>query len=858
MAGASAFIQQATSPPDTNQAKTVDNSIKSKVHYTAKDSIRLDLENEKVFLYGEAVVEYESTTMKAAYLEVNLKNHVVLAEGRLDTNRMLIGKPVVKEGDKSFTASKMLYNYQTKKGKIYEITTQEGDGKILGEAVKKDSTNTYYIEEGRYSTCSLDEPHFAIHAHKLKVIANDKIVTGPANLQVMGINTPLAIPFGLFPNKKGRASGILIPTYGESTNQGFFLRDGGYYFGFSDYADLALRSDVYSHGSWGAKAHSNYKVRYKYSGSVDFNFARTLIENTTMYNTSQDNFRITWSHVQDPKMNPSSRFSSSVNIATSNYNTYNSLRPSDYLGNTLQSNISWQKSFGSKPYNLSVNLSHIQSTIQKTVDLDLPQVTFNVSRISAARLLGMSESSGTTLLDKIGGNLSLEAKNHIHSGDSTLFKPQTIKKFQSGAHANLPISASFHSHLKTKSKIINGLNFFSLTPGIALNDNIVLSSSRERYFPHSSKTGRDTVITDTVPIIKNEWDYQTSLTLATKIYGTYTYRHLVIKQIHHVLTPTLQFVFHPDYSAPKWGYYKTVPTSANGTYQTYSPFQNTQYSIPVAGKQEGLTFSLNNNIEAKLRPKGDTATIDRKVSLIDNLAIASSYNAAADHFKWSLISITGQTSLFKRNKVILEAGTTLDPYLTGTDGQDIEKFEINHNNRIGHIANAKLSIGTNFKSKDKNAGKPVQSSKGSTEEREHIRLNPNSYVDFNLKWSLSLRYILRVDKSIVPNPYIIDDVTHLPNPVTLTDKITQTIGFSGDLNLTSKWKVVYNSGYDIQQHQFSYTSIGVFRDLHCWDMAFNWIPFGRLQSYSLDIKVKSAVLQDLKLSRRREWQDFAN
>ncbi|HEV7232552.1 MAG TPA: putative LPS assembly protein LptD [Bacteroidia bacterium] len=811
------------------------------------------MNNQKVYLFGNAVVEYENTVMKAAYLEVNFKTHVVLAEGRLDTAQKMIGKPVVKEGEKTFTARKMLYNYETKKGKIYEITTQEGDGKVLGEAVKKDSTNVYYIEDGRYSTCNLDEPHFAIHAHKLKVIANDKIVTGPANLQVMGINTPLAVPFGLFPNKRGRASGIIIPTYGESTNQGFFLRGGGYYFGISDFVDLALKGDIYSHGSWGLQAHSNYKVRYQYSGSLDLNFARTLIENTTSYNTSQDNFRIAWSHVQDPKLNPSSRFSASVNAATSNFNTYNSIRPSDYLGNTLQSNISWQKSFVGTPFNLSTNLRHSQNTLNKTVDLSLPDVTLSMNRISPFK---RADAVGETWYDKIGVSALVEGKNQVHTGDSILFKDKTIKKFQSGVHANVPVSMSLRTHLKTKSRVLNSLNFFSMTPSLTLNDNVFFSTSRERYYPHSIKTGRDTVIIDTVPIIRNAFDYSLSVSMATKIYGTYSYRHFFVKQIHHVITPIIAFVYHPDYSDARYGYYKTVQNSFSGTYQTYSVFQNGLFAPPPSGLQEGINMSLNNNLEAKLRPHSDTATVPAKpVSIFDNFSISSAYNAAAPHFKWSPISISAQTAILKK-KVTINAGTTLDPYMIGDDGNDIEKFEINHNNRIGHIANANLSIGTSIRSKDKNAGKPKQSSKGSPEELEHINLNPDAYVDFNLKWTLGVRYILSMNKSIVPNPYVMNDVTGLPNPVSVTNAVTQTFGFNGDVNLTQKWKVGFNSGYDVNKHNFSYTSINVYRDLHCWDMAFFWVPFGPRQSYSLDIKVKSAVLQDLKLSRKREWYDY--
>jgi hypothetical protein len=865
------ILPEFSDPPGMNQARnsytsgsntnfpaikdtTIDeNAIKAKVHYIAKDSIRLDMTNQKVYLYGDAVVEYEKTTMKAAYLEVDFKTHVVLAEGRMDSTRKLIGKPSVKEGDKSFTAIKMQYNYLTKKGKIYEIITQEGDGKILGEAVKKDSTDTYYIEDGRYSTCSLDDPHFAIHAQKLKVIANDKIVTGPAQLQVMGLNTPLMVPFGLFPNKKGRASGIIIPTYGESQNQGFFLQNGGYYFGINDNVDLALKGDIYSHGSWGLKAMSTYKVRYEYSGNISVSFARTLIENTTVFNTSQDNFKINWTHFQDTKANPSTSFSASVNAATSNYNNYNATRPSDYLSNTLQSNISWRKTFLGTPFNLSANLTHSQNTITKTVDLSLPDVVLSMNRITPFK---RSEDIGDKWYQKIGISGTMEGKNNLHSGDSTLFKSSSLNKFQNGIHTTVPISTTLRSHFRTSSRLINAINFFSITPNITVNDYLYSTITRERYTPGIANKDSGKVVIDTLPQFHNAYDYTVSAALSTKLYGLYTYHHSVLKAIHHVMTPTVSLVYKPDFSDNSYGYYKNVQTTAAGSYQSYTIFQNGIFGGPQAGLQKALVFGLNNNVEAKLRPKGDTATKDRIVHVLENFSINASYNAAALHFKWSPININGQTTLFKHMN--LNASSVIDPYIMGTDGKDIEKFEINHNDRIGRLTNANVSIGTTLKSKDKNGAKPKVSTKGSAEELEHINKNPNDYLDFNMRWSLSVNYVLSYSKVGAPDLSTISPITDFPSQALVTSTVTQTLRFNGDCNLTPKWKIGFNSGYDFTKNNVSYTSVTVYRDLHCWEMLFNWVPFGPRQSYSIDIKVKSAVLQDLKLSRKREWYDYTN
>jgi hypothetical protein len=825
-----------------------ENAIKAKVHYTAKDSIRLDMQDQKVYLYGDAVVEYESTVMKAAYLEVDFKTHVVLAEGKMDSTRMLIGKPTVKEGDKSFTAVKMKYNYLTKKGKIYEIITQEGDGKILGEAVKKDSTSTYFIENGRYSTCSLDDPHFAIHAFKLKVIANDKIVTGPAQLQVMGINTPLAVPFGLFPNKKGRSSGIIIPIYGESQNQGFFLQNGGYYFGINDNVDLALKGDIYSHGSYALKLNSTYKVRYEYSGSITLSYAKNLIENTTSYNTSQENYLIRWTHSQDSKSNPSSNFSADVNAASSNYNSYNATRPSDYLSNTLASNISWRKTFIGTPFNLSVNLRHSQNTINKMIDLSLPDVVLSMNRITPFK---RAEDLGDKWYQKIGISATVEGKNDLHAKDSALFRPTTLAKFQNGLHTTIPISMTLRTHLKTKSRVLNSLNFFSLTPNITLNDNLYSAITRERYYATGKDSG--TVVTDTVPHFRNAFDYTVSASLATKFYGLYSFRHSYVKAIHHVMTPTLSFVYKPDFGETRYGYYQNVQTTAHGSFQQYSIFQNGIFGGPTAGLQESMVFGLNNNLEAKVR----TDTADKKVGLIDNFNISSAYNTAALHFKWSSIVLTAQSSYFK-HKLNISASSAFDPYLMGTDGADIEKYEVNHNGRIARLTNAGLSVGTTFHSKDKNAGKPKVSTKGSAEELENINKHPEDYLDFNMRWSLSVNYIMNYARAGTPDPMSISRITDFPTRAIVTNTVTQSISIRGDVNITPKWKVGVNTNYDLNTRNLAYTNIMINRDLHCWEMVFNWVPVGQRQSYSIDIKVKSAVLQDLKLSRRRDWPDYTN
>ncbi|MFI5149099.1 MAG: putative LPS assembly protein LptD [Bacteroidia bacterium] len=848
------FYSKDKEKTDTNHVAEADNSLKSKVHYSAKDSIILALDSQKVYLYGDAVVDYESTTIHAAYMEVNFKTHIIVAEGKMDSNRVLVGKPVVKEGAKSFTARKIKYNTETKKGKIYEITTQEGDGKILGEAVKKDSTSTYFISDGRYSTCVLDDPHFAIHAKKLKVIADDKIITGPATLQVMGINTPLTVPFVFFPNKRGRSSGIILPTYGESVTQGFYLQNGGYYFGLSDKFDLALKGDIYSHGSYQLKTESNYRVRYQYSGMVGLIYARNIIQTGTTYNINEDDYHINWTHTQDPLANPSIRFTASVNAGTSNYNSINAIRPAEYLANTLQSNISWSKNFLGTPFSISANLRHTQNSHNHTVDLSLPDIVLTMNRINPFK---SNNTIGEKWYDKIGLSATVDLRNDYHSGDSTFLKGAFEKKLQNGIHTVIPITTTLRSHLHTRSRILNSLNYISLNPNLTITDNLYSTAINKKY-----ALIKDSAIvkTDTSLALKNEVDYVFSAGLTTKFYGRFLFKHGNVKAIQHIITPTVSFVYRPDFSENKYGYYKNVQTNTAGQYSTYSVFPSSLFGLPPSGLQEAVAFGLTNSLEAKLKARSDTAKDPfRYASILDNVAINSSYNAAAPHFKWSVISINASTILFKKinNPVTIAGTTTLDPYLMGADGADIEKFEINHNDRIARLTNANMSVGTSFKSRKK--PEPVKKTdKGSREERENILKHPEDYVDFNLKWTLNIQYSINYSRTGRPDPtYPVFIADYYTKPV-ITDVITQTIRFTGDFNLTPKWKIGFNTGYDLVKQSIAYTNINVHRDLHCWDMSFNWIPIGPRQSYSLDLKVKSALLQDLKLSRKKEWYDYTN
>ncbi|MCW3083781.1 MAG: hypothetical protein JWP12_1147 [Bacteroidetes bacterium] len=845
-AGTKTFAFAIDTVPKTAAVKATDTVVKKvptkaflddKVDYIASDSIITDLANKKAYLYNHAVVTYQDMTLKAGYIMIDFKSSTVYAYG-IDSAGKQVQRPDFQNKDGKYVAGSIAYNFETKKGKIKDVITQQDEGYIHGRDIKKDTGNVYYVAHGYYTTCDLEHPHYYIRANKIKVIPNDKIVTGPAMLYIADIPTPLAVPFGFFPNKKGRRSGILIPSYGESTNWGFFLKNGGFYFGGNEFVDMALTADVYSNGSFGGAARSSYKERYKFDGSVGVNFSRFINGDRELPGYSRQNdFAVRWTHNQDPKAHPNSRFSANVNVASSTYNKYNGsiaggTAGGSYLTNQLSSNISYSKTFVGTPFYFSANARHSQSTIARTVDISLPELNLSMNRVYPFK----NQSRTTnTWYDKIGVSATLNARNDIHSYDSTLFTNRTLGQMKNGAQLVVPVSTTF-----------NIFKFLTLTPSINGTSDIYFQTIRQRY-----NAERDTVLTDTVPGASVVSTFSISAALTTRLYGDYYFKTKHLKQIRHVATPTVTMSYRPDFGSPKFGYYKSVQTDSAGHQTQYSIYRDGIYGPPGSGKSGVVAFSLSNSLEAKRKMDSDSGAVYKKVSLIDNLGVAFSYNLAVKSFNWSTINVTGRTKLFK--KLDVNANAILNPYQTDSLGTAVDKFEW-ANGRIGRLVGASLSLGTSLKSKaattlnptNPNGPKPLTpapmpaTNNAVQDQLDYINSHPEAYVDFNVPWNLSVYY------------NIVYSMPGLPS----TAKTTQSLTFNGDLSLTKKWKVSLSSGYDFITRQPTLTSINVYRDLHCWEMRFNWVPFGFRQSFSVDISVKASVLKDLKLSRRKDWQDF--
>lgn len=810
--------------------------IDEKVTYSADDSMIIDKESKKAYLYNHAVVVYGDMKLTAGYIEIDFGKNMIYSKGIKDSLGKIVQRPVSEQAGEKFTAGEITYNFKTKKGKIKDVVTQQGEGYIHGGGIKKDSTNMFNVAHGKYTTCNLDHPHFYIGAKKIKVIPEDKIITGPAQLVIMDVPTPLAIPFGFFPNKKGRASGIIIPTYGNSTTMGYNLQNGGYYFGNNEHVDLALTGNGYTNGSYGLMALSNYKLRYQYNGVVNLKYYYNINGNPLFSTTTRgSNYSIVWRHTQDTKSHPGSSFSANVNMASALNNKYNGdVASGQYNTNTLQSNVSYSKRLGSN-FNFSANVMQSQNNIIQQTNYDLPNLALTMNRIYPFK---NDKRLGAHWYDKIGISATANAKNTLTRKDTTFSykvkvpstsetvndsitktKDSLMSKFKNGVQLNIPISTS-----------LNLFKYVIVNPAINTSTFLYPTTTQESY--NAAKKVIQTEIVNK-PGIAAQYSFSTGF--KTLLYGNYLFRSRRLKQIRHVITPAINLSYTPDFSESQYGYYKKVQDSMGIPHQ-YSMFQNGIFGGPSNGEQSLIGYSLNNTLEAKVKKQSDTGSVTKKVVLIQALTISGNYNAAAKLNKWSPISIAGRTQLFKLLNV--NGSATLNPYQINGEGQQIQKFEW-ANNKIGRLTAANLALSASFRSKKKTKPKTTNSL-AQSDELDYIRTHPNAYVDFNIPWILNVSYNFSYS-----------------NPGSLAQKnLTQAISFNGSLTVTKKWNISMTSGIDLKTNKPSTTSMSISRDLHCWQMLFTWVPFGLRQSYMLTLNVKSSLLQDLRIQRKGNWQDY--
>jgi hypothetical protein len=830
--------------------------IETTIKYSARDSMNLNLTRQLVDLYGDGKIVYGDIELNADRINVDYEIHEIQAEGSLDSLDNPVGEPVFKDGNDVYETEKMRYNFKSEKAIISGVVTQQGEGIMHGNVVKRDQKGDLYIDRAKYTTCNMPDPHFHIEASKLKLIPNDKIMVGPFHMRVSDIPLPIGWGFGMFPMPRTQSSGVLVPTFGEEKRRGFYLRDGGYYLALSDYIDLALTGEIYSKGSYGLSVASSYRKRYAYNGQFSFKYNRQKGIDEGDSSVIKD-FWVTWSH--SPQSKGSSRFSASLRAGSSSYNQNN---PSYYdvinnINQEFSSNVSYSKTLTGTPFNFGVSMRLQQNTGSGIVNLQLPDYSLTMNRIYPFK--GKSPTA-KNIFQKINFSWNMVGTNSMTNGSVSLpfnfdienrnpaydsiisFSPsnfsQVWERAQNGIQHTIPIS--------TSAKL---LKHFTFNPA---------TSFRETwYFKQLDYTWNDSlnvVRIDTTKKFSRLYTYNFSAGLNTRLYGTMYFKGDNIQAIRHVITPNISFGYSPDFSDEKYGYYQTVQVDSLGNTRKLSRYAGFVYGTPSQGESASMGISISNTLELKVRDKKDSANEFRKVPIFENFSLSTSYNFLADSFNLAPVRVTARTKLF-RKKLDINVNGTLDPYVYLLDSIYYDQSGNQHviqrrssrlawdeGKGLGQFSQASLSIGTSLnpeswenKTSDVDKEELTEPEKN---ELEYIEQNPDLYVDFNIPWNFRINYNVNYTKRGYEKA-----------------RITQTLRFSGDFSLTQKWKIGFSSGYDFQNNGFTQTNVSINRDLHCWQLSMTWIPFGRYQSYNVTIRAKSSLLQDLKLNRQRSWWD---
>ncbi|WP_235049492.1 putative LPS assembly protein LptD [Sphingobacterium paucimobilis] len=820
-----------------------ESGLETVVTIVANDSSWNEVSKNIIHLYKGAKVKYQEFELAADYIRLDRNTNILFASGMMDHNGKYVGRPVVLfPNDTPKAVDSLRYNYKSQEGKTFGIMTEVDGGFIQARVLRKNLYDEMSIFKGLYSTCDLPEPHTHFGIHITKGLVTDKqIIAGPSYLVVQNIPLKfIALPFGFFPKQDKKSSGFLFPSFGDDVARGFGLRDLGWYLTFNDYWDSELRGSFYSKGSWDASVRTNYMVNYKYSGGFNIRYASTKVgtEGASNYGSNKD-FNVTWNHTQRQEANPGTSFSASVNFGTASYfqNTgANSTYDYDQLTrNNMSSSISYGKVFADGKVNFTSSLSHRQDMASGKVDLELPTFALNVSTFNPFD--SKDRVGEQKWYQRITVGYSLQGRNSISTGDSILFKKEALKQFTNGFQHNIPVSLS-----------LNAFKYFQFNTSM---------NYTERWYLQTIRKGVDNELNgyvdvrDTVSGFRRAYDYSFSSGLSTKIYGMMSPKIGKIEAVRHVVTPSVNFNYRPDFSDPRFGFYKSF-IDQNGRLSEYSIFDGAIFGGPSSGRSMGIGFSVDNNIEAKVRTENDsTGKGTKKIPILQGLTFSGNYNFAADSLKLSTISFSGRTSLFKE-KINLNFNGTFDPYELDYRGQRIDRFTI-ESGKLARLTNFGLSFDYSFnpdaaKSRSGNIDSMRNSMPNMTKEQSEalsrISRDPNAFVDFNIPWNLAGSFSFQYNKEFDRD---------LRREVA---KYSATVQVHGDVNVTPKWKIQFNSGYDFKQKEVSMTRFSIYRDLHCWDMSVGWVPFGRYQSYNITIRAKASVLQDLKLTKRNSHYTY--
>jgi hypothetical protein len=832
------------------------------VEFTAKDSIILYGRNHAV-MYGGSKILYGDIDMTASQISMDMDSSQVHAIGVPDSVGDIIGNPVFKDNSGEYESQVMKYNFKTKRGYITNIVTEQGEGYLTGGVTKKTEDDEYYIKDGRYTTCDNHEhPHFYFQLTKAKVKPKKNVVTGPAYMVLEDLPLPIAVPFGYFPFSEKYQSGILVPTFGEDYNRGFYLRNGGYYLALGQYADLALTGEIYTRGSWGLTAQSSYTKRYKYSGSFSASYLTTITgeKGDPDYNKMK-NFQVIWSHSQNQKANPFLTFSASVNFSTTGYtrNSLNTYYTNAFTENTKSSSVNLTYKVPNSKWTISTTANVSQRTADSTITVSFPNLTISMSQTAPfkrKRAVGDEK-----WYEKIKVSYSGRFQNSLTAKQDEFLHKSLVKDWRNGMSHSVPIQATF-----------NVLKYFNITPNINVNDRMYTSKIKQQWDPNASAVVRDTTYG-----FYNVFDFNFGVSLSTKVYGFFKPLKFLgklsekLQMVRHVLTPTISFSAAPDFGAPFWGYfgnYEYVDAKGVTRKQQYNYFQHGIYGSAPSGKSGMISFNIANNLEAKIKSDNDSTGF-KKISLIENFTLSQSCNLAADSLKWSNLNTSIMLRLTKGFNLSLSA--TWDVYKYGLNESGtpvrINKLRLFNGGGWGRLSSTGTSFSYTFnndtfkRKKDKKNENPKpqgglnrNANNGDTDEEEQQGTGPstdleliNGYAKWECPWSLTVNYSLSYGYG-----------TFNYKKMEYNGKWTQNLSLNANIRPTQNWSLTASASYNFDTHKIAYMNCSISRQMHCFEMSASFVPVGPYKSYNFHIAVKSSILQDVKYDKHSSIYNGVN
>ncbi|MDV6166820.1 putative LPS assembly protein LptD [Flavobacterium sp. DG1-102-2] len=829
---------------DTNKKKT--NKLDATIRRNAEDYEKLDQVNGEIELYNKAELYYKDIELKSGIIKMKYNTNEIFAGRIKDSLGNYSQYPYFKQGTNVVEADSIHFNTKTKKARIWNSKTDQGEFRIKGEITKRENDSVYYIKGARFTTSkNIDNPEYYFYTDKIKFVPGKKVVVGVTNMWIADVPTPLALPFAFFPMSDKAESGLLIPTFGNNNRQGYFLQNGGYYFALSDYYDLAVTGDYYTNGSYGLRFQSTYANRYNYNGNVYIRFENIITSERGLPDYSKTrSYNIQWTHTQDAKANPNSRFSASVNLGSSRYyqNSLSLDNVGSRLNNQLYSSVSYSKTFQTVPQvNFSLSATHNQNTQTQEINMTLPTLQASVDRIFP---FAPADAPKKGFIKNINFQYNVKGENRIRTTDSLFFKPEMFRDARSGLQHSIPLSTNFKLFKQ-----------FSVSASTNYQETWVMNTVRREYNPTIDK---DTLI-ENVKGFEAFRTYNFSTSIGTTIYGMFNFGETKkIQAIRHVMRPSISYTYTPSFDR----YWDTYRIDATGTkYEDYTRFENGLFGAPGRSYSNVVGIAVNNTFEAKVRNDEDDSADakPKKIMLLNNLNFTTSYDMAADSLKWAPLRVTAGTNLFKE-KMNVNFAATLDPYAINNTGQRIDVYNINNGGSLFRMTSANISLNYSISSSDskgdgkdknnqtaRNGGREddlfgkannLNDSRNSMFDEEDIEekkdKSKGGFYNAELPWNLRLAYSLTYSNNNREN------------------RITgNSVMVSGDLDITPRWKMGFSTGYDFVQNGVTFTQLRFERDLLSWRMDFNWVPFGDNTYWGFFIGIKSSVLSDIKWDKRQ-------